>query len=245
MLAVLVFFSDLSRGGPFGYRRFLFRPRSRLWRGCGGVLSNRRRISSRRFSSSFSDFGFLTMVKTSGSQEAPPPETVTKLEAARRQLNTAISLWFHGGDTVSVYTLSHAAYEIIHNLSRTKRTRDLLFDSVVVKDEYRKQFNSMLRNPANFFKHAKREKADDETLEFYPSISEMFITYALLGLEFSGMSLTRPERAFALWVKIHKPEWLTAQGRESLLDRFSIDQIDELRQLSKSDLFDAVTKPGG
>ena len=33
---------------------------------------------------------------------------VTKLDAARRQLETAITLWFHDGDPVSIHTLAAA-----------------------------------------------------------------------------------------------------------------------------------------
>lgn len=38
---------------------------------------------------------------------------VTKLDAVRRQLETAVILWFHDGDPVSIHTLTGAAYQII------------------------------------------------------------------------------------------------------------------------------------
>ena len=99
------------------------------------------------------------------------PEKVTKIDAARRHLATAITLWFTGGDTVSTYTLSHAAYEVIHNHTRPQRGRDLLFDSLLIRDEFRKEFNTHLRDPANFFKHAQRGKSENPIVEFYPGIS--------------------------------------------------------------------------
>jgi hypothetical protein len=49
--------------------------------------------------------------------------TIGKLDAARRQLSTAITLWFGSDDPVSIHTLAHAAYEIIHTVSR-KRNPD-------------------------------------------------------------------------------------------------------------------------
>jgi hypothetical protein len=55
--------------------------------------------------------------------------TVTKLDAAKRQLRTALRLWFDDGDPVSIHTLLAAAHEIIHTLYRRKGLRDLLFDS--------------------------------------------------------------------------------------------------------------------
>jgi hypothetical protein len=84
--------------------------------------------------------------------------TISKLDAGRRQLETAITLWFNDGDPVSTHTLACAAYEIIHVVSSARnRTRDLLFDKLVVKDEYRSAWNQRLKEPANFFKHARND----------------------------------------------------------------------------------------
>ena len=49
-----------------------------------------------------------------------PKITLSKLDAATRQLSTAIELWFDERDAVSVHTLAFAAYEIIHVLSKKK-----------------------------------------------------------------------------------------------------------------------------
>jgi hypothetical protein len=62
---------------------------------------------------------------------------ITKLDAARRHLATAIRLWFQNEDVVSIHTLAFAAYEVIHVISkkRNQYRRDLLFDSDWIKDE--------------------------------------------------------------------------------------------------------------
>jgi hypothetical protein len=85
--------------------------------------------------------------------------TLSKLEAASRQLRTAITLWFDEGDPVSVHTLAFAAYEIFHTVSahRDPYRRDLLFDSDWIKDEYRRDWNKHIRREANFFKHGDRD----------------------------------------------------------------------------------------
>ena len=62
--------------------------------------------------------------------------TVTKLDAARRQLRTAIRLWFNDGDLVAIHTLAFAAYEIIHVVSK-KRNR--------IKNEYRSAWNKKIK----------------------------------------------------------------------------------------------------
>jgi hypothetical protein len=43
---------------------------------------------------------------------------ISKLDAARRQLDTAIELWFHDGDPISIHTLTSAAFEIIQDLNK-------------------------------------------------------------------------------------------------------------------------------
>src|SRR6266849_392075 len=107
--------------------------------------------------------------------------TITKLDAARRQLETAITLWFNGGDPVSIHTLACAAYEIIHVVSQARhRARDLLFDTLIVKDEYLGEWNKLIKRPANFFKHARHDP--DGTIDFNPALSEGFILFSLIGL---------------------------------------------------------------
>src|SRR6266446_6563741 len=101
--------------------------------------------------------------------------TVTKLDAAKRQLRTAIELWFHDGDPVSIHALVYAAHEIIHRLFRQAGHTGLLFDldadSALPKGTdatpeelvvLRSEFPAFLKRNANFFKHAEREtNADD------------------------------------------------------------------------------------
>lgn len=165
------------------------------------------------------------------------PAKVTKMDAARRQLATAITLWFTGGDTVSTYTLSHAAYEVIHNFTSEHRTRDLLFDSPLIRDEYRKNFNDLLRKPANFFKHARRGKSENPTVEFYPETSDLFILFSILGLSLIDEGLSSEELAFLWWIIFHKPGWLTEKGQKMLSNCFPGENLDEIRRLNKSEFF--------
>src|SRR3954451_16671445 len=100
---------------------------------------------------------------------------VTKLDAARRQLRTAVRLWFQDADPVPIHTLAFAAYEIIHVLSKKhdKYRRTLIFDADMIKDEYRPDWNNKIKEGANFFKHAKNDS--DGSLEFMPSLTLLFL----------------------------------------------------------------------
>jgi hypothetical protein len=168
--------------------------------------------------------------------EQPISETVSKLDAARRQLATAIELWFHDKDQVSIHTLSFAAYEVIHSVSRKKgRTQTLIFDSPVVKKEYRGQFSSFVKRTASFFKHGEHDP--EGTIEFQPIISEFFIVFAIVGLDAIGISANEYEATFMWWFLFNRPEMLTQEGANKLFNLIPVDAIAELRELSKVEFF--------
>jgi hypothetical protein len=80
---------------------------------------------------------------------------ITKLDAAKRQLATAIQLYFENCDPVSVHTLVMAAGEIIDRLCESKGSltiREQFF--AMIKPERRKEFGRRLNEARNFFKHA-------------------------------------------------------------------------------------------
>lgn len=168
-----------------------------------------------------------------------PPERVAKLDAARRQLATAITLWFNDGDTVSIYTLSHAAYEIIHNFSKKFRYHDLLFDTLIIKDEYRKDFNNKLREPANFFKHHRHNDPDELNIQFHPEICQSFFLFSILGLELTGIPPKDEEAAFAWWYMINTPGALTQKGHEQLSQYAPVEHLEEIRLHTKKQFFEA------
>lgn len=90
---------------------------------------------------------------------------VTKLDSARRQLITAIRLFFDGGDAVSVYSLASNAWEII----------DVLCTNAVVESFSKQVRGNMpfghtlkyyINEPCrNFFKHADQDPNPDNSIE--------------------------------------------------------------------------------
>lgn len=60
---------------------------------------------------------------------------ITKLDAARRQLKTAIRLWFSDDDPVSIYALTYAAHEVLHDLHRGRGAKHgRVFDSSALSE---------------------------------------------------------------------------------------------------------------
>lgn len=165
---------------------------------------------------------------------------ITKLDAARRQLRTAIELWFNDGDPVSIHALAYASYEIIHTLSRRKGVSNLLYDSSYIKEESREKLNIALKQAAGFFKHAQKDP--DKEIEFSPAISEGFIIFSLIALQASGESLGDEEFAFMTWDGICHPESLTDEGRKSLIHRIPIDEFRNIFGAGKREFFKRFIK---
>jgi len=85
---------------------------------------------------------------------------LTKIEVARRQLETAVQLYFDDGDEISMHTLAAAGSEVLRGLcdardGSVRTMRDWALDHV--EPEHRKQFASELAASQNFFKHADRD----------------------------------------------------------------------------------------
>lgn len=162
--------------------------------------------------------------------------TVTKLDAARRHLSTAIRLWFADGDPVSIHTLSYAAYEVIHVLSRQANRQDkLIFDSDSIKDEFRSDFNKLVKRAPNFFKHADKDPIG--TVEFVPQLSEMFFLFSSLGIETMGLKLGGEEKAFLIWLTIHNPKIMVEGAMKNFLQGFPVETIEEVKIMPKPEFF--------
>jgi hypothetical protein len=88
----------------------------------------------------------------------PSVQHVTKLEAARRQLVTAIRLFFDDREPVSIHTLAHASWEICSTLCGHE---GITTAADYIAQPYGTQPFKDLRRKAskykNFFKHADRD----------------------------------------------------------------------------------------
>ena|ERR1700730_3966433 len=127
--------------------------------------------------------------------EDDPKIKITKLDAARRQLRIPIRLWFDDDDPIAIHTLTAAAHDIIHTLFRRKGLKNLLFDSKLIKDNFRAEWVRGIKANANFFKHADRDATG--TFEFNPFANEMLLFFSATALEKMGEPLGIEENALA------------------------------------------------
>jgi hypothetical protein len=130
---------------------------------------------------------------------------IAKLEAAERQLDQAIRLFFDRGDEVAVHTLASAAYQILSDLCAQRGIPREIEDSAILEEIGAKgQVIAAMRKPQNFFKHADRDA--DETVRLSPMLSVCFMLY---GVNFR-YALTKCQsvegNVLRMWLCLKHPE---------------------------------------
>jgi hypothetical protein len=121
---------------------------------------------------------------------------------------------------------------------RNHARRDLIFDSLTVKDEHRAEFNISIKKHANFFKHAKTDW--DHSIEFRPILSVLFMMGAGAGLRLAGEPESPEESAFAFWMFLHRPRWVSERARKVFEDSVPVEQLATLKAIPKSRFLKSV-----
>ena len=102
-----------------------------------------------------------------------PKLKITKMDAAKRQLETAIELYFNDADPVSIHTLAGAAHTIISDLNNKNNGEPMSISDRNITEEYKKEFRDKINEAKNHFKHA--DKDPEATIDFNPEVNELYI----------------------------------------------------------------------
>ena len=129
---------------------------------------------------------------------------ITKIDAARRQLETAITMWFHDADPVSTHTLLMAAHEILRAINRARGGRPMMGEpNENIRPEYEEVWRDLNLNSYRFFKHGSKD-ADD--VDYFAPKRNPFImvdaaeVYYLLTHE-----MTPTLKVFNWYMRLHHP----------------------------------------
>ena len=98
---------------------------------------------------------------------------ISKLDAAKRQLETAIRLYFNEADPVSIHTLVGAAHGILSDLNKKRGGKPMIVSDYSIKEEYKKEIRKKLKEAINHFKHA--DQAPNAVIDFNPEINDDYI----------------------------------------------------------------------
>jgi hypothetical protein len=136
-------------------------------------------------------------------QRLPAEPPISPIEAAERQLKTAIVLFFKDGDAVSIHTLAMAACELVAKACKRRGIESLhsmFFERV--KPEFRKEAANRMNEARNFFKHGSQ---DGKPLEGFADDRNDFVIFeACFGLDRLEISF-REMRIFNAWFVTMNP----------------------------------------
>src|SRR5712691_8491393 len=102
---------------------------------------------------------------------------LTKLDAARRQIESAIWLWFVGDDHVSVYALTAAAHRLLVELAALRKTTAWPYSAAYLPTSPVKVRRANSDDAVMFFKYAKK----DETYELSEQWTELYLFDAVMA----------------------------------------------------------------
>jgi len=114
-------------------------------------------------------------------------------------------LYFGDGDPVSIHTLAAASLEILKNLDRQGANTGTIFDDVKqqIEPKFHSQFETALRAPQNFFKHANKDA--EKVLAFNLDLPEIFLWEAALKYGELAREMTLELAAYKAWFTIRNP----------------------------------------
>ena len=158
---------------------------------------------------------------------------LTKLEAARRQIESAIWLWFVGDDHVSVHALAAAAHRLLLELAAIREKSAWPYSGAYLSS---KPVPPRRANPGDavmFFKYAKK----DETYELSEQWTELYLFDAIMA--YSSLADERGASAlmstFVLRFGVQRQD-LFVPDAFSLLEKrvskaFSLERLERLSKI--------------
>ena len=158
---------------------------------------------------------------------------VSKSDVARSQLETAIQLWFADGDPVSIHTLTVAAHDCLHTLSKLKGKPSL--SEQWLKSQPRK-IREWSREPQNFFKHGQRYPK--RSLHYVPSYGDMLIFDSMLCYEFVFGKMTPLMDVFMFRFVLSNPIYFKGDLKASVESKGL--KIDEIEPLGRSEFLTRI-----
>ncbi len=131
---------------------------------------------------------------------------LSKIEVAKRQLETAVQLYFNDLDPVSIHTLTCASHEILSSLNKRANGAPSIMSDHLILDPYKEEYRRKLTEAKSFFKHADRDP--DALLSFKPEINEYFLLDACELYEILTTEKNTHFVIYRFWFKLQNPQFL-------------------------------------
>jgi hypothetical protein len=166
---------------------------------------------------------------------------VNKLDAALRQIDTAIWLWFNEGDIVSVVTLTGAGIGILDDLfQHQKKGRPHPFSEAFIGVGMRpRDARAAVKEAQAFAKHARTDPDKRQEYRRQFAATYLFLAVAAYG-EFVGHPGGRSlGDVFSFWYGIHFPDSFDPASFPPQSPQERVE-VDRLKKFSRAEFFKEV-----
>lgn len=151
---------------------------------------------------------------------------ISKLDAAKRQLETAITLFMNDGDAVSIHALTMASYEVLETLGKNKGISSFTAETINnIKPEYQKEIGDKFFEAKNFFKHATRDP--EKILEFKPVLNEFFLLFSCDLYRLLTKNVCLLFFLYRVWFFTKRPNLLGNKLLESKIRKIKLNYNDK------------------
>ncbi len=136
-------------------------------------------------------------------------DEISKIDAAIRQLQVAIRIFFERKDPLAVHTLAAASQQLFLDLGKIRDIKSLYLNSELIRLEKRSEVYEKFREAQNFLKHADRDP--EASLKFNREINSIVLFDAChLCENVTGKHFTEiPEiHVFVGWFYMKYPDLL-------------------------------------
>ena len=141
-------------------------------------------------------------------------QEITKGEAATRQLDLAIRLFFAREDMLGVHTLAGAALRVFADLDSRAGVESFVRSSDKIRSEHRGEWLAALNRTQNFLKHADR---DGDSKHKYSEKETLFLLLEAVDLAGRVTRADSAERfAYRMWFFATFPELMSPDYRAQL-----------------------------
>lgn len=154
-----------------------------------------------------------------------------KVDAARRQLEAAIRMFFGGEDPFAIHTVASAAYRILRDLAVGSGKSPFHEDvKRFIRPGKENQFWWSINKAANFLKHADEDT--DAVLEVKEEFNDFTIGLGCMYYHSLGYKLTPDMRGFMGWLMLMNPDILIDSPEKEVL---AGKEFDNLRSRPRSE----------
>jgi len=155
---------------------------------------------------------------------------IAKLEAAKRQLDAAIRIFFKNEDMLAVHIVSRAAFRVLYDLTKDDAVIKQALDAHIKKVGL-KRFNE----ETNFLKHADQDPAGEIDENFHP-FTEAGIGMAIGLFKHHDKNLTAEMAAFLAWSAIMRPGFYDlSEATNQLLEEWRKNSRTDPTQVTDAD----------